>query len=49
VVKGNRAECQINGQTVAGFDKPQISTDGVYGIRVAHNISTVVTGFGMAK
>ena len=49
VVKGNRAECQINGKTVAGFDKPAITTDGVYGIRVAHNISTTVTGFGLAK
>ena len=49
VVKGNRAECQINGQTVAGFDKPAITTDGVYGIRVAHNISTIVSGFGITK
>jgi hypothetical protein len=49
VVKGNRAECQINGQTVAGFDTTQVNTNGVYGIRVAHNISTVVAGFGLTK
>jgi hypothetical protein len=49
VVKGNRAECQINGTSVAGFDKPAVTTDGIYGIRANHNISTVVTGFGIAK
>ena len=48
-VKGNRAECLINGVSVAGFDKPAITTDGIYGIRVNHNISTLVTGFGLAK
>jgi hypothetical protein len=55
-VKGNRAECVVNGQVVQGFDKSEIvgpgkleSTDGVYGIRVSHNSDAIVTGFGKAK
>lgn len=48
-VKGNRAECMINGTSVGGVDKPAVTTDGIYGIRANHNISTTVTGFGLAK
>src|SRR5580704_4571995 len=50
-VKGNRVECSINGAVVAGFDKAALvtagklkSTDGVYGIRFAHNTEAIVTG-----
>jgi hypothetical protein len=50
-VKGDRAECLINGQVVAGFSKADIvgpgklaSTDGVYGIRVSHNVDVTVSG-----
>ncbi len=50
-VKGGRAECVINGQVVAGFNKSDItgpgkleSTDGVYGLRVSHNVDVTVTG-----
>ena len=50
-VKGDRAECVINGQVVAGFNKSEItgpgkleSTDGVYGLRVSHNLDVTVTG-----
>lgn len=50
-VKGDRAECLINGQVVAGFNKADIvgagkleSTDGVYGLRVSHNVDVTVTG-----
>jgi hypothetical protein len=50
-VKGDRAECVINGQVVAGFNKGEItgagklgSTDGVYGLRVSHNVDVTVTG-----
>ncbi len=50
-VKGDRAECVINGQVVAGFNKSDItgpgkleSTDGVYGLRVSHNVDVTVTG-----
>jgi hypothetical protein len=55
-VKGNRVECVINGTVVAGFDKAEIigpeklaSTDGVYGIRVSHNMDVTVTGLGLTK
>jgi hypothetical protein len=52
-VKGDRAECSINGKVVAGFDKADLvgsgklaSTDGIYGIRAAHNVDIVVSNFG---
>jgi len=52
-VKGGRAECSINGTVVAGYDKAQLvaagkltSLDGVYGIRLTHNVDTIITGFG---
>jgi hypothetical protein len=55
-VKGDRVECSINGTVVAGYDKAAIvapgklkSTDGVYGLRFAHNTDVVVTGFGISK
>ena len=55
-VKGDRAECSINGQVVAGFNKADIvgagkleSTDGVYGIRVSHNVNVNVTGLAAGK
>jgi hypothetical protein len=55
-VKGGRAECAINGTVVAGFDKAEIvgegkleSTDGIYGIRSAHNTDVVVSGLKMTK
>ena len=53
MVKGNRAECSVNGTVVAGFDKSELvgpgkleSTDGIYGIRAAHNVDVVVSKFG---
>jgi hypothetical protein len=55
-VKGDRAECSINGQVVAGFNKSDIvgpdkleSTDGVYGLRVSHNVNVNVTGLAAGK
>ena len=55
-VKGDRVECAINGTVVAGYDKAALvaagklkSTDGVYGIRFAHNTDATVTGLSMAK
>jgi hypothetical protein len=55
-VGAGRAECLINGQSVAGFDQAEIvgpdklnSTDGVYGLRVSHNMDVVVTGFSLAN
>jgi hypothetical protein len=55
-VKGDRVECTINGTVVAGYTKTALvtdgklkSTDGVYGLRFAHNTEVNVTGFGMSK
>jgi hypothetical protein len=55
-VKGDRVECSINGTVVAGYDKAALvtagklkSTDGIYGIRFAHNTEALVTGLAMSK
>jgi hypothetical protein len=55
-VKGDRVECSINGTVVAGYDKPAVvtagklkSTDGVYGLRFAHNTEVKVTDFKVTK
>jgi hypothetical protein len=49
-------ECSINGTVVAGYDKAAIvtdgklkSTDGIYGLRFAHNTEVIVTGFKMTR
>jgi hypothetical protein len=55
-VKGDKVECAINGTVVASYDKSALvtagklkSTDGVYGIRFAHNTDATVTGLTMKK
>ena len=55
-VKGDKVECAINGAVVASYDKAQLvtagklkSTDGVYGIRFAHNTEGTVTDLKMTK
>jgi hypothetical protein len=55
-VKGSRVECAINGTVVAGYDKADLvatgklkSTDGVYGIRFAHNTDATVANLSVAK
>lgn len=55
-VKGGRVECSVNGTVVAGYDKADVvttgklkSTDGIYGLRFAHNTEVQVTGFSMTK
>ncbi len=55
-VKGDRVECSINGSVVAGYNKPALitagklkSTDGVYGLRFAHNTEVSVTGMSVSK
>jgi hypothetical protein len=55
-VKGGRVACSINGTEVAGYDRAAtvapgklVSTDGVYGMRFAHNTEVIVTGFGITK
>lgn len=55
-VKGDKVECAINGKMVASYDKSALvtagklkSTDGVYGIRFAHNTDATVSGLTMSK
>ena len=55
-VKGDRVECAINGTVVASYPKADLvtagklkSTDGVYGIRFAHNTEATVTGLTMTR
>ena len=50
-VKGDKVTCNINGTDVASYTKAELaakglkSTDGVYGIRFAHNTDAHVAGF----
>ena len=55
-VRDNKVECAINGTVVASYDKSALvtagkltSTDGVYGIRFAHNTEANVTGLTVTK
>ncbi|HUL74039.1 MAG TPA: hypothetical protein VLT86_13115 [Vicinamibacterales bacterium] len=55
-VKGDKVSCSINGTEVASYAKAEVvgpgklkSTDGVYGIRFAHNTEATVTGFAVVK
>jgi hypothetical protein len=55
-VKGDKVSCSINKKVVASFDRSALvtagklkSTDGVYGIRFAHNTDAFVTNFKKTK
>ncbi|MEP7384535.1 MAG: hypothetical protein ABI910_22870 [Gemmatimonadota bacterium] len=55
-VKGGKASCVINGTTVKTLETSDVvaadkltSLDGVYGIRVSHNLELKVSGLAMAK
>jgi len=55
-VKGDRVECSINGTVVAGYSKSALvtagklkSTDGLYGLRFAHNTEVSVAGLSLSK
>ena len=55
-VKGDKVECAINNKVVATYNKSDVvsagklkSTDGIYGLRFAHNTEAVVTGLKMTK
>jgi hypothetical protein len=55
-VKGDKVECSINNKVVASYDKAALvtagklkSTDGIYGIRFAHNTEAIVTGLTITK
>jgi hypothetical protein len=54
-VKGDDVSCSINGTVVATYKKSDLvqsgkltSTDGVYGVRFAHNTEGTVTGLTMS-
>jgi hypothetical protein len=55
-VKGDKVSCAINGTTVGTYNKSDVvgtgklkSTDGVYGIRFAHNTEGTVSGLTVTK
>ncbi len=55
-VKGDKVECAINGTVVGSYDKATLvtagklkSTDGIFGIRFAHNTEATVAGLAMTK
>ena len=55
-VKGDTVSCSINKKVVASFPRSEVvaagklkSTDGVYGIRFAHNTDATVTGLKLSK
>jgi hypothetical protein len=55
-VKGDTVECAINGTVVASYPKAELvaagklkSTDGIYGIRFAHNTDAKVSGLTVTK
>jgi hypothetical protein len=55
-VKGDKVMCSINDKTVATYDRSALvtagklkSTDGIYGIRFAHNTDATVTDLKVSK
>jgi hypothetical protein len=55
-VKGDKVSCIINGTTVKTFEKTDLvtagklkSTDGIYGVRFAHNTDATVTGLKVTE
>jgi len=55
-VTGDKVNCSINGTVVASYNKSDVvgagklkSTDGIYGVRFAHNTDGVVTGLTVTK
>ena len=55
-VDDDSVDCSINGQVVASYPKSELvaagklkATDGIYGIRFAHNTDAVVSGLTVTK
>lgn len=55
-VQGDQATCLINGTEAKSFARSEVvapdklkSLDGVYGLRVSHNLELTVTGLGVSK
>lgn len=56
MVMGGKPSCVVNGTTLKTFEKSEVvgadklaSTDGIYGIRVSHNLELTVTGLKASK
>jgi opacity protein-like surface antigen len=56
MVMGGKPSCVINGTTVKTFETAEVvgadklkSVNGVYGLRVSHNVELTVSGLSMAK
>lgn len=54
-VRGDKVECAINGTVVGSYAKTDLvtagklaSTDGVYGLRFAHNTDAIVSGLAVS-
>ena len=55
-VQGGEASCVVNGTVLKTFSRGEVvgsdkisSTDGIYGIRVSHNLELTVTGLAMTN
>jgi hypothetical protein len=51
-VKGQQADCTVNGQVVYSIDRSAVkldSTDGIAGIRLSHNSDVTVPNFTVSK
>jgi hypothetical protein len=55
-VKGDKVTCSMNGTEVASYAKSDLvtagklkSTDGLYGVRFAHNTEVMMTGLSVTK
>jgi hypothetical protein len=55
-VKGDKITCSINNKVVATYDRSALvtagklkSTDGIYGIRFAHNTDAIVSNLKVSK
>ena len=55
-VKGSRVTCSVNGTEVASYDKGEVTgagkiptTDGIVGIRAAHNVDVNIKDFKITK
>jgi len=55
-VQGDKVSCVVNGTEVKSFAKSEVisadklaSADGIYGIRVSHNLELTVTGLAKSK
>jgi hypothetical protein len=55
-VKGDKISCAVNGTVIGSYDKAAVvtagrlkSTDGIFGIRFAHNTEGLVTGLTLTK